>query len=233
MQYNTNQHKISTIITTLSTSIQYIRISNKRGKLKEDEPEGTTTNGLITQKAMQTSMIWQHNRTKKTNILHNQQDNKMTTSFTHQTAMEIMSTRHVQAPDDLEDITSSRECYLQILSMAIVADQETKENNGNKNDSITHLLNESSRLETRLIELCSETFEDIKSGNEAQWKELFNIADYKLRQEEDREGTESNNPAKTHKVTQNDDEKMSYLDKAISSRSQIKLFPIEIVKFGS
>ena len=147
----------------------------------------------------------------------------MTTSFTHQTAMEIMSTRHVQAPDDLEDITSSKECYLQILSMTIVADQETKENNGNKNDSITHLLNESSRLETRLIELCGETFEDIKSGNEAQREELFNIADYKLRQEEEQEGKEGNNPAKTHKVTQDDDEKMSYLDKATNRSNTIRM----------
>ena len=96
--------------------------------------------------------------------------------------------------------------------MTIVADQETKENNGNKNDSITHLLNESSRLETRLIELCGETFEDIKSGNEAQREELFNIADYKLRQEEEQEGKEGNNPAKTHKVTQDDGEKyLSFL----------------------
>ena len=62
-------------------------------------------------------------------------------SFTHQTANEIITTRHVRAPDDLEEVQSSRECYLQILSMTIVAEREKKENNGEDNESIIHLKN--------------------------------------------------------------------------------------------
>jgi hypothetical protein len=106
-------------------------------------------------------------------------------TFTHQTANEIMTTRHVRVPDDLNDVISSRECYLQILSMTIVAEKETKENNGKENDSITHLNNECSRMETRLIELCGESFEDIKNGSEEAMNELFDNADYPINKEED------------------------------------------------
>ena len=89
-------------------------------------------------------------------------------SFTHQTANKIITTRHVRAPDDLEEVQSSRECYLQILSMTIVAEREKKENNGEDNKSIIHLKNESSRMETRLIELCGENFTDKKKTDQAR-----------------------------------------------------------------
>ena len=51
----------------------------------------------------------------------------------------------------------------QILSMTLVAEQEEKANTGKDNESIIHLRNESSRMETRLIELCGEKFGDIKT----------------------------------------------------------------------
>ena len=105
-------------------------------------------------------------------------------TFTHQTATEIITTRHVKAPDNLEEVTSSRECYLQILSMTIVAEREQKENNGKDNDSITHLRNESSRMETRLIELCGETFVDIKNGSDEAMNELFDNADFHQKEDE-------------------------------------------------
>ena len=44
-----------------------------------------------------------------------------------------------------------------------------------------------------------------------------------MRQEDEWEGTEGNNPAKTHKVTQDDDEKMSYLDKAVNRSNTIRM----------
>ena len=80
------------------------------------------------------------------------------TNFVHQTETEIRETRHVQALEDLNEIASSRECYMQNRSMNIVAQQETKENNRVENKSIQYLNEESSRMETRLIELCGETY---------------------------------------------------------------------------
>ena len=144
-------------------------------------------------------------------------------SFTHQTATEIMSTRHVQAIEDLTDITSSRECYLQILSMTIVAEHETNENDGKENDSIRHLNNESSRMETRLIELCGETFEDIKSGTDDQRDDLFNNADFTEKIDEDVMIVDNHGNAKSLKVTEETDNKRSYLDSAKTVSKSIRM----------
>ena len=134
-----------------------------------------------------------------------------------------MTTRHVQAIDDLNEITSSRECYLQILSMTIVASQEKNDNGGEDNDSIRHLLAESSRMETRLIELCGESFEDIRSGTEEQRDELFNNADYTKKIDMETTDDEEQTNAKISKVTQVSEEQPSYLESAARTNHSIRM----------
>ena len=104
--------------------------------------------GVITQRADKHRKVRQ---IKEITRQYTKQEHTASTmnTFTHQTPAEIMATRHVQAIEDLEEITSSRECYLQIRSMIIVAEEEKKENNSIDKDSIRHLHNESSRMETR------------------------------------------------------------------------------------
>lgn len=144
-------------------------------------------------------------------------------NFTHQTTTEILTTRHVRVPDDLEEITISRECYLQILSMTLVAKQLQKENNGNENNTIEHLRNESSRMETRLIELCGETFEDIKNGPTEDMNELFDNTDYKGSNEDaTMTVTEQNRqPPLTEKQTEGT--KISYSSAVANSNKSIRM----------
>ena len=144
-------------------------------------------------------------------------------TFKHQTAAEIMATRHVRTPDDMDEVTSSRECYMQILSMIIVADQETKDNNGNHNDSIKHLKSESTRMETRLIELCGETFVDIKNGSEDSMNELFDNADYPLPKEDEPMGIEDSESSELLDDGQDEEPRFSYLDVAQTNKNMIRM----------
>ena len=146
------------------------------------------------------------------------------TNFVHQTVTEIRETRHVQAPEDLNEITSSRECYLQIRSMNIVAQQETNENNGVENKSIRHLNEESSRMETRLIELCCETYEDIKNGTEEEREELFERMDFNLNVIEDTSMEDDGKAAKASKVNEEGrGERRSYKDMASKASKSIRM----------
>ena len=142
--------------------------------------------------------------------------------FTHQTSTEIITTRHVKIPDDLEDVTSSRECYLQILSMTIVAAREQKENNGEDNDSITHLRTESSRMETRLIELCGQTFTDIKNGSKEAMDELFHNADFSQKEDDEIMSSDDNekNPSPG---TAPKDKTLSYSSAVTNSKKMIRI----------
>ena len=144
-------------------------------------------------------------------------------TFTHQTATEIITTRHVRAPDDLEEVQSSRECYLQILSMTIVAERETKENNGRENESITHLKDESSRMETRLIELCGQSFDDIKSMPEESRNELFDNNDYNNdKDDETMDATDQPTTDLQHDTTQTETTK-SYSEIAKTTNNTIRM----------
>ena len=145
------------------------------------------------------------------------------TNFVHQTVTEIRETRHVQAPEDLNEITSSRECYLQIRSMNIVAQQETNENKGVENDSIRHLNEESSRMETRLIELCGETYEDIKNGTEEEREELFERMDFTSTEIDDASMEEDGKAAKATKVNEERRERQSYRDIANKECKSIRM----------
>ena len=144
-------------------------------------------------------------------------------SFTHQTATKIITTKHLRAPDDLEEVQSSHECYLQILSMTIVAEREKKENNGEDNESIIHLKNESSRMETRLIELCGENFTDIKNGSSEAMNELFDNADYTKKKDDEIMVNKDTTKLPPIEVTQDDQNIPSYSSMATKTSDTIRM----------
>ena len=145
-------------------------------------------------------------------------------SFTYQTVNEIITTHHVQAPSDLDEVKSSRECYLQILSMTIVAEKEKNDNNGNDNESIMHLRNESSRMDTQLNELCEETFVNIKNMSTEAMQDLFNKADFTTTSKEDESMEMKDNEEQQSPIEkQKNKSHKSYSSVAASSKKMIRM----------
>jgi hypothetical protein len=200
-----------------------VNIGENKTEIEEKGIFRTFSHGLITQKGLTaTQQRTQENTGKQQHRKYYK--NLDMANFVHQTVTEIRETRHVQAPEDLNDITSSRECYLQIRSMNIVAQQETQENKGVVNKSIQHLHDESTRMDSRLIELCGESYEDIVNGTEEEREELFNRRDYPVVQENDDSMEEDE--VVVQKVTKTGDEgraRRSYKDIAEKENKTIRM----------